>query len=132
MALPRKRCHYEVLGLGRDYTADEIRSAYHQLALRRHPDKLTQSDISPAEATAAYEILSDPRECPWYDSHRSQILFSISTIDDINKSIFIPDLFPYFNNSAFSGHSDTGKGFYKVYSDVFEKIIRIRLVLRRS
>ncbi|KAK2991576.1 hypothetical protein RJ640_013836, partial [Escallonia rubra] len=133
MALPGKRCHYEVLGLGLDCTADEIRSAYRRLALQRHPDKLAQSGVSPAEATAAfqelsaaYEVLSDPRERAWYNSHRSQILFSNSTPNDINKSTFIPesDLFPYFNNSAFSGYSDTGKGFYKVYSDVFDKIYR--------
>ncbi|KAK3037958.1 hypothetical protein RJ639_030663 [Escallonia herrerae] len=130
MASPGKRCYYEVLGLGRDCTADEIRSAYRRLALQRHPDKLAQSGVSPAEATAAfqelaaaYEVISDPRERAWYDSHRSRILFSNSTPDDINNT-FIPDLFPYFNNSAFSGFSDTGKGFYKVYSDLFEKIYR--------
>ncbi|KAK2980388.1 hypothetical protein RJ640_014561 [Escallonia rubra] len=45
------RCHYEVLGLGRDYTTDEIRSAYCWLALQRHPDKLSQFGFSPTEDT---------------------------------------------------------------------------------
>ncbi|KAK3039597.1 hypothetical protein RJ639_029296 [Escallonia herrerae] len=44
MALPGKRCQYEVLGLGRDCTADEISSAYHRLALQRHTDRLAHSD----------------------------------------------------------------------------------------
>jgi DnaJ family protein A protein 5 len=72
--------HYEVLGLSRDCSADEIRSAYKK---KRHPDKLFQSGLSQAEATAqfqelahAYEVLSDPKERALYDSHRSQILFS--------------------------------------------------------
>nr|XP_043615020.1 DNAJ protein JJJ1 homolog [Erigeron canadensis] len=128
-----KRCLYEVLGLKRDCTSDEIRSAYRKLALQRHPDKLIKSGITEAEATAsfqelvnAYEVLSDARERAWYDSHRSQILFSGKR----NSSRFesgVPDLFKYFTNSVYSGFGDRGKGFYKVYGDVFDKIFRNEL-----
>ncbi|OIW18519.1 hypothetical protein TanjilG_13271 [Lupinus angustifolius] len=121
-----KRCHYEVLGVSLDSTADEIRSAYRRLALQRHPDKLVQSGISQSEATAqfqelqhAYEVLSDPKERTWYDSHRSQILFSDP--NSVGSSV-VPDLFSFFSNTVFNGYSDSGKGFYKVYSDVFDKI----------
>ncbi|KAL1373205.1 hypothetical protein HN51_003201 [Arachis hypogaea] len=121
-----KRCHYEVLGLPRDSTPEEIRSAYRRLALQRHPDKLVQSGISQSEATAqfqelqhAYEVLSDPKERSWYDSHRSQILFSDP---DTLRNSSVPDLFSFFSNTVFSGYSDSGRGFYKVYSDVFDKI----------
>ncbi|XP_020227831.1 DNAJ protein JJJ1 homolog [Cajanus cajan] len=121
-----KRCHYEVLGLSRDCAPDEIRSAYRRLALQRHPDKLVKSGLSPEGATAqfqelqhAYEVLSDPKERAWYDSHRSQILFSDPT--SLSSSL-VPDLFSFFSNTVFSGYSDTGKGFYKVYSEVFDKI----------
>ncbi|XP_052179925.1 DNAJ protein JJJ1 homolog [Diospyros lotus] len=127
MGSPEKRCLYEVLGLGRDCTADEIRSAYKKLALQRHPDKLVQSGVPEAEATAsfqelvnAYEVLSDLRERAWYDSHRSQILFSGS--NPSNSSTSIPNLFSFFSNSVFSGYSDANKGFYKVYGDVFNTI----------
>ncbi|KAJ7956464.1 DNAJ protein [Quillaja saponaria] len=125
-----KRCHYEVLDLPRDCTADEIRSAYRRLALQRHPDKLVQSGLSQAEATAqfqelqhAYEVLSDPKERAWYDSHRSQILFSDpnSRGNSVPDS-FIPNLFSFFSNTVYSGYSDSGKGFYKVYSDLFDKV----------
>lgn len=122
-----KRCHYEVLGLSRDCTADEIRAAYRKLALQRHPDKLVQSGLSQDEATAqfqelaqAYEVLSDPKERAWYDSHRSQILFSDRSSSASNSPV--PNLFSYFSNTVFSGYSDSGKGFYKVYADVFDKI----------
>ncbi|MED6119856.1 hypothetical protein PIB30_015600 [Stylosanthes scabra] len=121
-----KRCHYEVLGLPRDCTPEEIRSAYRRLALQRHPDKLVQSGISQSEATAqfqelqhAYEVLSDPKERSWYDSHRSQILFSDP---DTLRNSSVPDLFSFFSNTIYSGYSDSGRGFYKVYSDVFDKI----------
>lgn len=128
MASTEKRCLYEVLGLSRDCTADEIRSAYKRLALQRHPDKLVQSGAPEADATAAfqelvnaYEVLSDARERAWYDSHRTQILFSTSSASD-GSSNLVPDLFPFFSNSVFSGYTDSGKGFYKVYGDLFGRI----------
>nr|XP_023924690.1 DNAJ protein JJJ1 homolog [Quercus suber] len=124
-----KRCHYEVLGLSRDCAAEEIRSAYKKLALQRHPDKLVQSGLSHAEATAqfqelaqAYEVLSDPKERAWYDSHRSQILFSDLNSNSVAPNSAIPNLFSFFSNTVFSGYSDSGRGFYKVYSDLFDKI----------
>lgn len=133
MASSEKRCLYEVLGVDRDCTAEEIRSAYRKLALQRHPDKLTKSGVSEAEATAqfqelvnAYEVLSDARERAWYDSHRSQILFS-SSAPSSNSSNIVPNIFSYFSNSVYSGYSDTGKGFYKVYADVFDKIYQNEL-----
>ncbi|KAH7850678.1 hypothetical protein Vadar_001435 [Vaccinium darrowii] len=130
MASPtsEKRCLYEVLGLRLDCTQDEIRSAYKKLALQRHPDKLVQSGLSLADATAsfqelvnAYEVLSDPRERSWYDSHRSQILFSNSNPSNSSSSV-VPDLFSFFSNSVFSGFTDSTKGFYNVYGGIFGKI----------
>ncbi|CAK7331929.1 unnamed protein product [Dovyalis caffra] len=125
----QKRCHYEVLGISRDSTSEEIRSAYRKLALQRHPDKLVQSGLSQAEATAqfqelvhAYEVLSDPKERAWYDSHRSQILFSDPNSGNSVPDSVIPNLFSFFSNTVYSGYTDTGRGFFKVYSDVFNKI----------
>ncbi|KAJ4972564.1 hypothetical protein NE237_005738 [Protea cynaroides] len=125
---PEKRCLYEILGLSRDCSSEEIRSAYKKLALQRHPDKLIQTGVPEEEATAAfqelvnaYEVLSDQRERAWYDSHRSQILFSDAKSSG-SSSFQIPDLFSFFSNSVFSGYGDTGKGFYKVYGDLFGKI----------
>ncbi|KAJ4824078.1 hypothetical protein Tsubulata_037630 [Turnera subulata] len=125
-----KRCHYEVLGLPRDCTPEEIRSAYKKLALQRHPDKLVQSGLSQADATAqfqelahAYEVLSDPKERAFYDSHRAQILFSDPTPSANSVPDWvIPNLYSYCSNTVYSGYGDTRKGFYKVYSDVFGKI----------
>ncbi|KAF8408205.1 hypothetical protein HHK36_007348 [Tetracentron sinense] len=125
-----KRCLYEILGLSRDCSPEEIRSAYRKLALQRHPDKLIQTGIPEEEATAAfqelvnaYEVLSDTRERSWYDSHRSQILFSDAKSSGSSSGFsLIPNLFAFFSNSVFSGFGDTGKGFFKVYSDLFGKI----------
>ncbi|XP_068654635.1 DNAJ protein JJJ1 homolog [Aristolochia californica] len=127
----KKRCLYEVLGLSRDCSPEEIRSAYKKLALQHHPDKLISSGVSEEVATArfqeivnAYEVLSDPRERAWFDSHRSQILFSDPNSKSGSLSGFFDslNLFSYFSNSAYSGFSDTGKGFFNVYGDLFSKI----------
>ncbi|CAL9780167.1 unnamed protein product [Musa acuminata subsp. burmannicoides] len=132
-AEPRKRCLYEVLGVQRDCSQEEIRSAYKRLALQLHPDKVAASGtVDATSATAAfqellhaYEVLSDPKERAWYDSHRSQILFSDPSAASKShrpSAFFDLDLFSFFSNSVFSGYSDSGKGFYKVYGDLFAKV----------
>ncbi|XP_074317072.1 DNAJ protein JJJ1 homolog isoform X1 [Silene latifolia] len=130
--LTEKRCYYEVLGLPQSCTPDEIRSSYKKLALQRHPDKLIQSGVATSDATAsfqelvhAYEVLSDPKERSWYDSHRSQILFSDindNKNNNNNNNSSIPDLFSYFSASCYTDYNDPETGFYKVYGDVFNSV----------
>ncbi|XP_002990347.2 DNAJ protein JJJ1 homolog [Selaginella moellendorffii] len=122
--MERKQCLYEVLGVERSASAEEIRSAYRREALRWHPDKIQQSGISAGEATerfqaisSAWEVLGDPLERKWYDSHRSEIL---SSGDELSEFEF--NLWSYFSPSAFSGYGDSRNGFYAVYSEVFGKI----------
>ena len=61
---------YEVLGVGRNANADEIKKAYRKLAIKYHPDK-NPGDKSAEEkfkeAASAYEILSDPEKKARYD-----------------------------------------------------------------
>ena len=66
-----KRDYYEVLGVGRNATPEEIKKAYRKLAKQNHPD-LTPNDKEGAEkrfkeATEAYEVLSDPEKKSRYD-----------------------------------------------------------------
>jgi molecular chaperone DnaJ len=64
------RDHYEVLGVGRDAPADEIKRAYRRLAREQHPDTNPGDPGAEArfkEATAAYEALSDPQRRARYD-----------------------------------------------------------------
>ncbi|KAK4081047.1 uncharacterized protein Triagg1_2579 [Trichoderma aggressivum f. europaeum] len=64
---------YEVLGLERTATADQVKSAYRKAALKNHPDKVSESEKEKAHETFqgiafAYAVLSDPARRKRYDT----------------------------------------------------------------
>lgn len=64
-----KRDYYEVLGVGRGATEDDIRKAHRRLVLQYHPDRNTQSGAADQfkEIQEAYEVLSDREKRSAYD-----------------------------------------------------------------
>ncbi|XP_063227830.1 dnaJ homolog subfamily C member 21 [Bacillus rossius redtenbacheri] len=117
------KCHYEVLGVPRDVTNDDLKKAYRKLALKYHPDK-NLADLDNAKeqfllVQQAYEILSDPHERAWYDAHRDAILKGGIGGDYKDDSL---NVMRYFTPSCYKGYGDDDQGFYSVYREVFNKL----------
>ena len=69
MLVEQKRDYYEVLGVTREASPDEIKRAYRKAALQHHPDRSSEADAEDKfkEASEAYEVLSDPERRTRYD-----------------------------------------------------------------
>ena len=66
-----KRDYYEVLGISRSASAEEIKRAFRNLARRYHPDvnKATDAEARFKEINEAYEVLSDTNKRKAYDTY---------------------------------------------------------------
>ena len=70
-----KRDYYEVLGISKSASADEIKSAYRKLAMKYHPDRNPGDEEAKAkfqEASEAYEVLSNDEKRQRYDQFGHQ------------------------------------------------------------
>lgn len=72
----QRKDYYKILGVSKNGSESEIKTAYKKLALKHHPDKNSSADLKEvAEAEAkfkeineAYSVLSDPQKREQYDS----------------------------------------------------------------
>ncbi len=68
--MAEKRDYYEVLGVAKSATADEIKSAYRKLAMKYHPDRNPGDKVAEEkfkEAAEAYDVLHDAEKRQRYD-----------------------------------------------------------------
>ncbi|EUC35277.1 hypothetical protein COCCADRAFT_91289 [Bipolaris zeicola 26-R-13] len=131
-----KTSYYELLGVERNATQDELKKAYRKKALELHPDRnygdVERTTALFAEVRAAYEVLSDDQERAWYDAHEGSILrggtgeedagehyqgsMRVTTADDLARMM-----------GKFRGNvdfSDSPNGFFGFVRETFEQLAR--------
>ena len=104
-----KRDYYEVLGVNRQVSEDELKKAYRKLALKYHPDRNPgdkEAEERFKEAAEAYEVLNDPNKRQIYDTYGHEGLqgtgFSgFRGFEDIFSSF--GDIFEEFFSFGFGG-----------------------------
>lgn len=69
MANENKRDYYEVLGVAKTATNDEIKRAFRKLAMKYHPDRNKEPGAEQKfkEINEAYQVLTDPQKKQMYD-----------------------------------------------------------------
>ncbi|MGA2667570.1 MAG: molecular chaperone DnaJ [Ignavibacteria bacterium] len=107
-----KRDFYEVLGVGKSASEDEIKSSYRKMAMKYHPDRNPgnkDAEEKFKEAAEAYEVLMDPNKRARYDQfgHEGMRGTDFHGFDNVN------DIFSAFSDifSGFGGGS--------IFDDIF-------------
>ncbi len=90
-----KRDYYEVLGVSRDASQEEIKKAYRRLALKYHPDrnKSKEAEEKFKEISEAYAVLSDPEKRRLYDTYGHAGIDERYSQEDIFRSARFDDIF---------------------------------------
>ena len=106
----QKRDYYEVLGVSRSASKDEMKNAYRKLALQYHPDrnKTPEAEERFKEISEAYAVLSDEQKRQQYDQLGHSGIDGRYTREDIFRGVDFSDVF-----------RDMGSGFGGVDS-IFE------------
>ena len=105
-----KRDYYEVLGLDKSATPDQIKQAYRKLALQYHPDR--NKDPSAAdrfkEISEAYAVLSDEKKKAQYDQYGHAGFDQMYSQEDIFRSADFSDFEDMFSSFGFGGATLSG------------------------
>lgn len=99
--MAQKRDYYEVLGVSRSASDDDIKKAYRKLAMKHHPDRNPGDKLAEErfkEASEAYQALSDPERRAQYDR------FGHAAFEQ---------------GPGFGGFDFGGAGFEDIFSDIF-------------
>ncbi|MGD9666177.1 MAG: molecular chaperone DnaJ [Synergistaceae bacterium] len=105
MAAPGKKDYYEILGVGRGASADEIKKAYRKLTRKYHPDANpgdAEAEKKYKEINEANEVLSDPQKRTQYDQFG-----------------YVGDMPPGGDFGGFGGAGFGGADFGDLFGDLF-------------
>ena len=103
-----KKNYYSILEIEQTATADQIRKAYHSLALQYHPDRNPDDEIAEdkfKEVSEAYAVLSNSKKRRDYDRYGHNDFHRRYRHEDLYERMSSSDLFEqmYFTNTFFGG-----------------------------
>ena len=114
--MAEKRDYYEVLGVAKTASADEIKSAYRKLAMKWHPDRNPGNPEAKEkfqEASEAYEVLSNPEKRQRYDQFGHQgVNFGQGGFDFNNATADFGDIFSQIFGGGGGGFADMFGGMF--------------------
>ena len=119
-----KRDYYEVLGVEKNATKEEIKRNYRKLAVKYHPDRNPgnkEAEEKFREATEAYEVLSDDKKRPMYDQ------YGFAGVDGMNQGGGAQYSHAFHDFSDLFG--GMGGGFEDIFSSFFGGSSSARRVL---
>lgn len=95
-----KRDYYEVLGVSREATADQIKKAYRKKAMEFHPDRNKAADAEAKfkEASEAFDVLKDPDKRARYDRFGHAGLHSGGYSEPNFQNVSFEDIFSQFSD----------------------------------
>ena len=106
-----KRDYYEILGVSREATKEEIKRAYRKLAMQYHPDRNKSPDAEEKfkEISEAYGVLSDDEKKRQYDMFGHTGVSQRYTREDIFRTIDFDDI---FGDMGFGGFESIFERFF--------------------
>ena len=112
--------YYEILGVSKDATPEEIRKAYKKLAIKWHPDKHVddkkEAEEKFKEIAGAYSVLSDPEKKREYDTGGMD--FGFDDFDNLDPFAMFEDFFGKIHGKH-GGFGNFGFGFDDDEDDFF-------------
>src|SRR5881409_2213073 len=100
-----KRDYYDVLGVPRGASKDEVKTAYRKLALQYHPDRNKDPGATEKfkEISEAYAILSDDEKRGQYDQFGREGIYQKYNTEDIFRGADFDSIFRDMGFGAFGG-----------------------------
>lgn len=113
-----KRDYYDILGVKKNASLDEIKKAYRELALRYHPDRVSHEQKKDAEEkfkeiSEAYAVLSDSQKRALYDQYGHAGIDQRYAYEDIFKGADFSSIFEDLRDFGFGG---------SIFEDIFSDL----------
>lgn len=130
LAVPDDTDYYTLLDVDKNVTSDDLKRAYKKLALKLHPDRnfeqVEEATALFAKVQAAYDVLSDPQERSWYDSHGLKGSNAENDGDQEHESpenvTDVEDLKKWFDPMLYRDWTEGPDGIYRTIENLFRTL----------